>query len=169
VRVRPNLDHRAAPSRAGDGRSAAAAAARERVGGIIVAFLVVVVVVVGGVAVETGGPGGGVGAGVDESEDGVVLAQSLDGVSDEGDVAAPGAREGCVGAGGEHFGETLLAEAMAALEQKRHSLLVVVPRLANRTTRHFHFCRNPNRRGRARRRRWRSSENFGDGGLIGIN
>ncbi|PON98759.1 hypothetical protein TorRG33x02_053740, partial [Trema orientale] len=160
VLVRPNLDHRAAPSRAGGGRSAAA---RERVGGIIVPLLVVVVfggggvVVVGGIAVETGGAGGGVGAGVDEGEDGVVLAQSLDGVPDEGDVAAPGAREGCVGAGGEHFGETLLAEAMAALEQKRHSLLLVVPRLANRTARHFHFCRNPNRRPpRARPRRRRS-------------
>ena len=76
---------------------------------------------------------------MDEGEDGVVLAKSVNGIADEGDVAAAWAREGSVGAGGEHFGETLFAEAMPTLKQKRDSLLLVVPRLANRTTRHLHF------------------------------
>lgn len=145
VLMRPNLDYGPAPAaRARHRRRAAAATPREGFGvSVLITIGVIVLVVVRVIAVEIGRRGGvggrGDRAGVDEREDGVVLAQGVDGIADEGHVAAPGAGKGGVGAGGEHFGETLLAEAMAALEQERNSLLLVVPRLADRATRHFHL------------------------------
>ena len=57
-------------------------------------------------------------------------------------MAAPGASEGGVGGGGEHLGEAVFAEAVAALEQERDSLVLVVPRVAHGTTGDLHLRRN---------------------------
>lgn len=75
---------------------------------------------------------------MNQREHGEVLAERLNGVADDGHVAAPGADKRGVGTGGEHFRQTVLAEAMAALKQKRDSFFFVVARLADRTARHFH-------------------------------
>lgn len=53
-------------------------------------------------------------------------------------MAAAGAGEGRIWRGGEHLGEALAAEAMAALEEERAPVLLVVLVLAHRTTRHPH-------------------------------
>lgn len=56
-------------------------------------------------------------------------------------MATAGAGERGIWRGGEHLGEALAAEAVAALEEKRAPLLFVVLVLAHRTTRHPHiFC-----------------------------
>uniref|UniRef100_A0A2P2KER0 Ankyrin-repeat containing protein n=1 Tax=Rhizophora mucronata TaxID=61149 RepID=A0A2P2KER0_RHIMU len=102
---------------------------------IVVANPILVIVSV--IAIEVSGSSRG--RRVEEGEYGVVLAEGRDGVADGGDVAAAGAREGGVGGGSEHPGETLLAEAVAAFEQQRNPLLLVVPRLAHRAARNLHF------------------------------
>lgn len=79
------------------------------------------------------------GSGKDESEDSEVLPQRVDGVTDDGDVAATGAGEGSVGGSSKHSGKTLLAEAMAALKKEWDPLFVVVARLADGTRGNFHF------------------------------
>lgn len=96
------------------------------------AFLLIVVVVVGEVAVERGRGG-------KEGEDWEVLAEGVDAVADDRGVAAAGAGEGGLGGGGEHPGQARLAESMAAVQQQRHPLLLVVPAVAHRATRHLHL------------------------------
>lgn len=108
----------------------------------------VVVVVVGAVG------GRAAGVGVEERgrrrgrrqqrEDGEVLPQRGDGVADGGGVAAPRARQHGARGVGEHPGEARAAEAMAAVEQQRRALLLIVPHVAQRAARHPH-------RGAARR------------------
>lgn len=128
--MRAQLDHRPAAAGArGQGPA-------PRPGVLAVRLPVGVVLVVGEIDVEVGRHRG---IGVDEGEDGVVLAEGGDGVADGGDVAAAGAGEGVVERRGEHPGEALLAESMAALEEQRHPVLLVVPRLAHGATRHFHL------------------------------
>lgn len=95
--------------------------------------MVVVVIIGGQVAVEigVGNTVVVVGGGEDESEDGEVLSKRVDGVADDGELAATGAGEGGVGGGGKHSRKTLLTEAVAALEEEWDPLFLVVPCLAD--------------------------------------
>lgn len=76
---------------------------------------------------------------MNQSEHGEVLAEGLNGVADDGHVAAPGADEGGIGTRREHPRQAVLAEAMAALKQKGDSFFLVVARLADGAARHFHL------------------------------
>lgn len=133
VRVRGEVE-RAASGRRGSGRGrGAAAGAREEV--------VLVVGAVGGrprVGVEEGG---GRGGRREEREDREVFPQRGDGVADGGQVAAPRARQRGAGGGREHAGEARAAEAVAAVEEQRRPLVLVVPDVAQRAARHPHRAR----------------------------
>lgn len=137
----------------GRGGSGAALGAREEV--------VLVVGGVGrgaGVGVQEGGGGGGVG---EEGEDGVVLPEARDGVADGGEVAAARAGEHAGRGGGEHAREAGAAEAVAAVEEQRRVLILVVAVVAERAARHAH--------GRRRRcvRRWRPGRVSRRAGALG--
>lgn len=62
----------------------------------------------------------------------------MDAVPDDGRVAATRAREGGVRGSREHAGKARFAESMPAVEKQRHSLLLVVPQVANRAARDLH-------------------------------
>lgn len=125
VRVRGEVEG-GAGWRGGGGRRGALGAGEE-----------VVLVVVGGagVGVQEGRGGGGVG---EEREDGEVLAERGDGVADGGGVAAARAREDGARRGGEHAREAGAAEAVAAVEEQRRALVLVVADVAERAARHPH-------------------------------
>lgn len=68
----------------------------------------------------------------EEGEEGEVLGEGGDGVADGGDVAALGAGEGGGrGGGGEDSDEAVFAEAVAALEDERGFLVLVVVAVAD--------------------------------------
>jgi hypothetical protein len=112
------------------GRGGAVAGSREEV--------VLVIGAIGGrprLGVEEGWGGG---RGRDEREDWEVLPQRGDGVADSGRVAAPRARKHGARGGREHAGEARAAESVAAVEQQRRVLVLVVPDVAQRAARHPH-------------------------------
>lgn len=141
--MRSDLDDRSAAG--GARRSLGATAVPAANDGVVIIIVAAVFfrrisgffIIVGEVTVEIGT--GGVGSGVNKSEDGIVLSQSLYRVPDGGHVAAPRAGERRIGGRGEHPGETVSAKSMAALEQKWDSVFLVVSRLANRTAGDFHI------------------------------
>ncbi|KAM2852117.1 hypothetical protein PS2_028142 [Malus domestica] len=55
-------------------------------------------------------------AGVNQGKHNEVLAEGLNGVPDNGDIAAVGADEGSIWTRREHFRQAVLAEAMATLK-----------------------------------------------------
>jgi hypothetical protein len=128
VRVRGEVDG-AAPGRR-DRRSGAAAGSREEV--------VFIVGAVGGRSRFGVEEGRGGGRGGEEREDWEVLPQRGDGVADGGQMAAPRARQHGAGGGREHAGEARTAEAVAAVEEQRHVLVLIVPDVAQRAARHPH-------------------------------
>lgn len=75
-----------------------------------------------------------VGGGGEDWKERVILGEGEDGVADCRHVAALGAGEGVLGCGrrgGEHVGEAVLAEGVAALEQERRVGVIVVGRVAD--------------------------------------
>lgn len=67
----------------------------------------------------------------------------MDAVSDEGRKAAAGTAKGGIGGGGEHLREAGLAEAMAAVEEERGALLLVVARMTQGAAGHPHGSGSP--------------------------
>ncbi|KAF7836201.1 hypothetical protein G2W53_011060 [Senna tora] len=141
LRVHSDRDDRPTAAGARSLGPAAAPAADDRVLVIVPIFFTTTItpffIIVREVTIEI--RSGGVGGGVNKSEHGIVLPQSLHRVPDGGHVATPRARQRRIRRRGEHPRETLSTESMPALEQKWDSVFLVVPRLANRTAGDFHI------------------------------
>ncbi|KAM1401484.1 hypothetical protein ACFX14_028293 [Malus domestica] len=77
---------------------------------LIVVFCVIVIEISGSSRRDT------IRAGVNQGKHNEVLAEGLNGVPDNCDIAAVGADEGSIRTRREHFGQAVLAEAMATLK-----------------------------------------------------